>query len=183
LVAYAVSSGLPDLQLSVQFPFSVPNNPEFKASAEGDRLRARQFKQIYGTVMLRNNSGYSARNPAIIVRLCAMVYLPETTSATEVRSVWPTPGGDWVPIDFIHTEGIVAVQWDGGPTYSIHGHSTRLLPDLWLDNLRAVPNWGAPAMIVEILAEGYRNEKTIPVDFTVDGKSQFPREKTLPEWI
>jgi hypothetical protein len=82
-------------------------------------------------------------------------------------------------------EGITIVQWDGGSTYSIHGHSTRRLPDLQFSNLWYIPGGGKPAITFEILAEGYRKEITLPVDFTVDGRSQFPREdgKINPEWM
>ena len=89
-------------------------------------------------------------------------------------------------IDFSNTHGITAMQWDGGPSYSIHGHSTRRLPNLFLTNLWAISDLGTPALVFEILADGYRKEITLPVDFTVDGKSQFVPEggtRVNPEWI
>jgi hypothetical protein len=63
--------------------------------------------------------------------------------------------------------------------------STRRLPDLQFSDLWYLPGGGKPAITFEILAEGYRKEITLPVDFTVDGQSQFPREdgKTNPEWM
>jgi hypothetical protein len=70
-------------------------------------------------------------------------------------------------------------------TYSIHGHSTRRLPDLQFSELWHIPEWGTPALTLEILADGYRKEITLPVDFIIDGKPKFPREdgKINPEWM
>ena len=188
LLAYAVSTGLPDLKISVEFDFSKPNNPKFSAEPQqGERLTALKSRQLRGKVSLRNDSGYSARNPAVIIRFRGMVYLPEnfkTTSETDATSIFASPAGHWSVVNFIRQHGIDAVQWDGGPTYSIHGHSIRKLPDLHLDRLSAIPIWGTPTMIVEILAEGYRKEITIPVGFYVNGASQFPETEIVnPEWM
>ncbi len=38
-------------------------------------------------------------------------------------------------------------------------------------------------MTFEILAEGYRKVVSLPVDFTVDGKSQWPQKEPQPEWL
>jgi hypothetical protein len=78
---------------------------------------------------------------------------------------------------------ITAVQWDGGPNYSIHGNSTRRLPDLELNDLRAIPDWGPPVLTFEILADGYRKVVSLPADFKVAGESRFPQEEVKPEWI
>ncbi len=122
MLAYAVATGSPDLKLQVHFEFSYINRPVFDAEVqEGGRLRAKQFKQTLGTISLRNDSGYPARNPAVIVRLRGMVFLFREDSPSRTY---------WVITEFSNTNGILAVQWDGGPTYSIHGRSTRLLPML-----------------------------------------------------
>lgn len=189
LLAYAVSTGPPDLKLSIRFDSSEANKPIFSAEiGEDGKVTARGGKQIRGRISVRNDSGYSARNPAVVVRLRAMVYLPEDhriTRETDSTSIWASPAGHWAVIDFIRQAGIAAVQWDGGPTYSIHGHSTRALPDLRLERLKAMPDRGTPALIIEILAEGYRKEMTLPVNFVVDGKLQFPQEgnRAIPEWM
>jgi hypothetical protein len=190
LLAYAVSTGLPNLKISIEFDFSKPNNPAFSAEWKSDeRLTAFNSRQLRGKVSLRNDSGYSARNPAVVIWLRAMVYLPEnhktTISDTDPTSIFASPAGNWAVIDFIPQNGIDAVQWDGGPTYSIHGHSTRKLPDLRLDGLSAIRAWGVPVMMIEILAEGYRKEISIPVQFAVDGVSQFSQETHIsnPDWM
>jgi hypothetical protein len=162
LLAYAVST----------FNFSYPNNPVFKANREeSGRLNAEEFKQLTGNIQIRNKSSYSAKNPAVIIRLRLMAFVRKGHD------------GNWPVIDFANMNGITAVQWDGGPTYSIHGNSTRRLPDLQLDKLRAYP--ASPALVIELLADGYRKEIILPVDFTVDGRSQFPRGAggINPEWM
>jgi hypothetical protein len=141
----------------------------------------------FGEVWLRNDSGYSARNPAVIVRLHGMFFIPNDRASFE---------REWASMRIIEVsscfsgasdlgEGITVVQWDGGSAYSIHGHSTRRLPDLQFYNLWCKPAGGKPAITFELLAEGYRKEITLAVDFTIDGKSQFPREdeKRNPEWM
>jgi hypothetical protein len=159
VMAYAAATGLPDLKLQVRFEFSDPNRPVFKAQLDeqgwvaGDR-----FKQTVGTISLRNDSGYSARNPAVIVRLKGMAFLQGEYSTSDA----------WVVIDFANTVGIISVQWDGGPNYSIHGHSTRTLPKLDFDRLWHIPNFGKPSLSFELLADGYRREITVPVNFKVN---------------
>jgi hypothetical protein len=142
---------------------------------DGGRLRAVAFKQTWCTISLRNTSGYSARNPAVIVRLHGMVFLNRDHSLAK----------EWIVIDFSNTNGIKGIQWDGGPTYSIHGRSVRRLPALDLADLTCIPAWGDPAITFEILSDGYRRETSVPVHFTVDEESQFStenREEPL-DWI
>ena len=42
-----------------------------------------------------------------------------------------------------------------------------------------------PVMMIEILAESYRKEISIPVQFAVDGVSQFSQETHIsnPDWM
>lgn len=92
LLAYAASTGLPDIQLSVHFPFSTANNPQFEADTEeGGRLKAKDFKQIRATILLRNNSGYSARNPAVAIRLDAMASWPVSSGQPRIARSPPFP--------------------------------------------------------------------------------------------
>jgi hypothetical protein len=185
LLAYAVSTGAPDIQLSVQFDRSTPNDPAFEADIQDDgALRTKISTLNIGKVLLRNNSGYSAKNPAVIVRLHGMFFSPDDPASFEKE--WASMElADYEVQFFPQSHLLTVVQWDGGPTYSIHGHSIRRLPDLQFTNLWQIPDWGKPALTFEILAEGYRKEIPLPVDFIVDGKSLFPREdtKTNPEWI
>jgi hypothetical protein len=177
LLAYAVSTGPPDLRLSVRFEFSYPNEPVFTANVESNGwIKAKEFKQTCAVISFRNYSGYSAKNPALIVRAQAMAFLPNQVPSNE----------SWIQIDFVNTVGMTAVQWDGGPMYSIHGHSVRRLPSLDLGRLWHIPDWGNPTFTFEILADGYRREVTLPVEFTMDPEAQSQlaeRGKASPEWV
>jgi len=185
LVAYAVSTGAPDIQLSVQVGRFSPNNPAFEAvpdSGDTGLLMATADTRILGKVLLRNNSGYSARNPGVIVRLHGMAF--RSGNPTEFAREWASmETGDLLDWPGGWSRYITVVQWDGGPTYSIHGHSTRRLPDLDFYALWHRPEDGQPSLTFEILAEGYRKVVTLPVDFIVDGKSRYPQEKKNPEWM
>jgi hypothetical protein len=195
LLAYAVSTGAPDIQLSVQFDRSTSNNPAFEAAIEGDHaIKAKSFTRNLGKVLLRNNSGYSAKNPAVVVRLHGMFFSPSDPPSFEkewasmeigdTQELVSRIGVDAIRL-FKRGDPLTVVQWDGGPTYSIHGHSTRRLPDLQFSSLWLIPDSEKPVLTFEILADGYRKEVSLPVDFIVDGQSLFPREdgKTNPEWM
>lgn len=197
LLAYAVSTGLPDLQISIEFGLhsydSGPNNLVFDAEIPKDgTIRAKAHmegisgsgpdKQTTMAVRLRNNSGYSAKNPAVIVKLGAMAFFDNKHLSKS-----------WVITDYYEFSdefpglgtGYVSVQWDGGPAYSIHGHSIRRLPDLDLSGLYALWSWGLPDLEIMILADGYRREVTLPVDFVVDGISEVRDDdwEVIPEWM
>jgi hypothetical protein len=176
MMAYAAATGQPDLRLQVRFEFSHPNRPVFSANVDQQNwIAADRFKQTWGTISLRNDSGYPARNPAVIVRLKGMAFLWDEYSNSD----------EWVIIDFANTVGILSVQWDGGPNYSIHGHSTRALPRLNLDRLWHIPVRGKPALSFELLADGYKRDITVPVNFIVDEQPIFPTDEKdqAPDWL
>jgi hypothetical protein len=196
LVAYAVSTGAPDIQLSVQFGDSSPNKLAFKAEARdsipGALIMTSKNAERLGKILLRNNSGYSARNPAVIVRLHGMFF--RSSDPTSFEREWAamelaetqeftSSATAQIVRSYVDKNMLTMVQWDGGPTYSVHGHSIRRLPDLQFSWLFQVPDWGEPILTFEILAEGYRKVVSLPVDFIMDGKSQYTREKALPEWL
>jgi hypothetical protein len=115
-------------------------------------VETKDFKQLFCTVRVRNDSSYSAKNPAIVVRLHDMAYIPSA------------PQGEWVVVEFISTYGVTIVQWDGGANYSIHGGSVRTLPELRLSQLHTSP-YPDPHIAIDILAEGYTRKVEIPVTF------------------
>jgi hypothetical protein len=90
----------------------------------------------------------------------------------------------WKKLEFANMIGITLVQWDGGPMYSIHGESIRMLPALNLERLFQISEEEPPSLAFELLAEGYRREVTVPVIFNVEGESgtQAPTNP-LPGWI
>jgi hypothetical protein len=173
VLAYAVTTGTPVLAFAIKFPFSEINNPTFEAQRREDgNLKAVSFKQLTGEIHLRNDSQYSARNPAVIIRLKGMAILPGNISK------------GWVAIQFANTIGVTAIQWDGEPAHPIHGNSTRRLPDISLDGLTTLPA-PTPYLEIEILAEGYRKTLAIKPGFKIDAIVVIPPEKydTLQMWL
>jgi hypothetical protein len=177
LLAYAVSTGPPDLLLKVEVPESKPNTLAFESIID-PRSQLPAAERLFDWMLfLRNLNGYSANNPAVIVRFHHMGF---------GRSSWRTSiSEEWVAIDTDDEEMIRAIQWDGGPSYSIHGNSVRRLPDIRMTNLWYRGDGIQPMITVEILAEGYKKVRSLPVDFIIEGQSKFPRQdtKVYDEWI
>ena len=177
LLAYAASTGLPDLWFKVEITGSAPNNLIFEAKFDDKvgLLANPTTAPLLGKLFLQNLSDYSANNPAVIIRLHHMVFRRSVSTPRE-----------WVLIDSDESGITKAIQWDGGPAYSIHGNSIRRLPDFPLGFLWYTgDNNSKPMITVEALAEGYKKVRSLPVDFIVEGQSRFPRDDTEinPEWI
>lgn len=89
---------------------------------------------------------------------------------------------EWTPIDDDYSLHILAFQWDGGPNYSIHGNSTRYLPELNLRGLSSIPERPLE-IVIRLLADGYsRREIILPVEFTEDPSKPDPVNIPL-EWL
>jgi hypothetical protein len=178
LRAYVVTTGVPSFRLQLAFECSKPNNPVFQADEPGKNIfQTRQFKQLSGRIVIWNDSFYPARELRIIVRLNAMAFAPEPDSRFF---------GDWTVLDFIDTIGITAIEWEGGPGYSIHLNSMRRLPGFYLSNLRWRQEWGEPGFAIEILAANLRQVIYLPVGFEVSGKLHGLKEEdrgTVAPWI
>src|SRR5262249_33925546 len=67
LLAYAASTGLPNIRLRLEQHGRSPNNPSFEAGEQPDGIMA--FQTVKLKVLLWNESGYSAKNPALTIRL------------------------------------------------------------------------------------------------------------------
>jgi hypothetical protein len=165
VMAFAAATGRPDLKLQISFPFSNPNDPVFFGEAGEDGLFVADIN-VTGTISLLNESDYSAKNPSVVVHLNAMAFTPDESTYNKEWVV--TSGGE---------AGVKTVQWDGGPIYSIHGHSRRQLPELDLSKVREEPELPGffgpsfrPSLEFEILAEGYRRVVNVPVRFTEQGR-------------
>jgi hypothetical protein len=178
LRAYVVTTGVPSFRFQLAFECSEPNNPVFQADETGNNIfQTRQFKQLSGRIAIWNHTFYSAREPRIIVRLNAMAFTPES----DHRFL-----ADWTVLDFIDTVGITAIEWEGGPGYSIHLNSVRRLPGFYLSNLRWERGWGEePGFIIEISVDNFRQVVYLPVGFEVSRKLHALKEKdrgTLAQW-
>ena len=176
LLAYTVSTGLPEVLLKVEIEGTAVNNFVLEAKMNDDVGLMAKHGPLTGTVFLHNTSGYSANNPAVVIRLDRMVFRRSVNDLTR--------GWDLIDSD---ARGVTrAIQWDGGPTYSIHGDSTRRLPDFPLGYLWYTGEDGsAPTMTVEILAEGYKKMRSFSINFILENELQFALSENASraEWV
>jgi hypothetical protein len=149
LAAYSAATGLPDLKVHVSLPLGAPNNIRLLATRTNDGIFAAYVDLNIASIVVQNNSKYAARTPAVVVRF--------QRSEIPVDRYTASPG--WTPVDIRrHQNGaktIRAVQWDGGPNYSIHGDSVRHLPDLNLQGLQPFAGPVVADMEIRLLADGY----------------------------
>lgn len=94
----------------------------------------------------------------------------------------------WKYIEFSSAGDVaLAMQWNGGATYPIHGKSIRRLPDLSFAGLYRNSGDGAAKMNIKLLAEGYtRADAPITVTFLPKGETAEDYEKVhdAPEpWL
>jgi hypothetical protein len=174
LLAYAVSTGRPDLKLQIRFESSQPNRPVFKSVAENGWLKAERSEQTVGTISVRNDSIYPAKSVAIVVWLEGMAFAGEVQDLRQAG---------WVVNEFASRTDIEAMQWDGDPAALIHGYSVRQLAVLDLAGLRILQGSQGGTIKFDFLADGYRRIIWMPVNFTVGGTPQFSIPKVLPEWF
>lgn len=153
LQAYATATGLPDLRLKVSFP-SLPS------------------KEPRATISIRNVSGYSARNPAVILHLNETALTDSSNNGWAVieESIVRGLSGSYV--------GITALQWDGGSVH-IHGFSTRSLPGL--DMRKLIRSKGTASFTIELFADGYIRSIQIPIEYMSPGEGRG--DVKMPEWI
>jgi hypothetical protein len=189
LLAYQASTGSPDLRLGITFydddekpDVEKPYRYEMYYNTSGERWTKLQawfeshndhpnvqleedpggWKKI-AYIWIINNSKYSARNPAVIVRFG---WNPEPTMGL-CKSWKEKDDLPWEVTDST-SSGIVALatQWDG--EYPIHGHSTRRLPNLPLASLFSTKLEEPVKFNIELLADGYRKIVPITMNFTVE---------------
>jgi hypothetical protein len=120
------------------------------------------------TLSVTNNNSYAARSPAVIAEFHSGAIQPDQWGNSR----------EWIPIADPASEEITAVQWDGGPNYSIHGESTRYLPELNLRGLRPLRPDVSVYVSIRLLADGYtRDPIDLKVEFTDDLTAlDFPLE-------
>jgi hypothetical protein len=173
LAAYSAATGSPDLKVKFTLEMVNPNEAIFffsLAADQGDGLA-----NSLANIVVQNTSKYAARNPAVII---------------EVRGCWLdpeyyVPSPPWTPTTRHPTQGAVqTLQWDGGPSYAIHGNSLRHLPELSLRGLVA-DGERTPAIVISLLADGYnRPDILLPIKFmnSLDIAPFFQRAGP-PEWM
>jgi hypothetical protein len=116
LLAFAAATGQPDIEIAIEFPaLSKPNTLSYHLKTyvpEGGTYGGTLDYRI----RLHNKSKYSAQNPALVLRFQGF-------------GVTLSGGMDneWSILTDAAKSGLLGLQWDGGPAYSIHGAFTRQL--------------------------------------------------------
>lgn len=197
-LAYAVSTGIPDIKLRVCFGPSLPNQPVVTAEPKNGRLEAVDSGQTAVTIRIRNFGVFPAKDPAFIVQVQGIEFGPDVRDLNAAG--WTVNEGS--------ETGITTVQMDGGPAYSTPGGMVRDLPVLSLAGLRTVPGWTEPSwpvrrrefrwlgwfrkksrspwpplVVISVVTDTCRRVGWIPINLEVNGHSQFAPEKNVPEWF
>jgi hypothetical protein len=183
LLAYQVSTGLPDLILYIWFQNEAPDSRTIRIKASAKRWAELgnwfDTKKDYPTPMLKeddngstkiayisiyNRSRYAAHNPAVIFRFGDV-----DDPTLGLCKSWKTRDDLlWKDISLTSSGTfVVETQWDGG--YPIHGLSSRRLPDLPLETLYSGdPERKSAEFQVDLLADGYRQIQPFTINFTVE---------------
>jgi hypothetical protein len=140
LIAYLAATGRPDLEPQLHFPNSDVNRPVLRAAPSQRQIE--RSPQSVGNVVLVNRSRYSARNPGIRIELDGLGGLA------------PQPG--WTGIASENDTGTVAIQWDGGADYLIHGNWSRVLPNLDFGFVSESKSDRPPQLVVTVAADGLK---------------------------
>jgi hypothetical protein len=158
LAAYSAATGLPNLELQLILPGS-----RFRNVMMIPRQVVKTAIDFPIEIAVKNTTKYAARTPAVMIEL---------EGAVIKKDAYSPSGETWRATTRKGTGDIKAVQWDGGPSYAIHGNSTRWLPDLNLKGL--VLTEKEPKILISLLADGYdRRPKPLPIGF-IDGGPIFP---------
>lgn len=143
LIAYAVSTRRPRLEVSVKLPFSQPNRPvlPYRDTPGMNLLQIDDAPTRWtARLSLRNRSRWAADSPHVKVELINMV------------GVQPDAG--WSIVEQTRTAGIRVIEWNGAePVYL-----ERQLPDLNFSRARVRRQAiAAVALRITLAAEGFRH--------------------------
>jgi len=148
LAACSAATGLPVLRVKVSTPTGYTHDVHIHPDAA--------YGDSDATIVVRNSSKFAARTPAVIVHF---------VNCGIAENIWVTYQGyggnsGWTPTAFSPGAGpqrkVLAIQWDGGPNYAIHGDSERYLPVLSLDGLTGLLPDQDAFIGFTLLADGYR---------------------------
>jgi hypothetical protein len=180
LAAYSAATGLPDLKLQVRVRFTedfgLTNKIFLHADMEKTLPVAAVSSDNVARVVVENRSSYAARTPAVSVEIVGGRIAANRYQASEQWLVTDTAG--------FFGKDIIALQWDGGANYAVHGNSRRSLPPL---DLSGVIPWreDLPLSIrFRLFADGYsRADVTLPVSF-LEARTDLPQDPIwIDEWL
>lgn len=160
LLAYRVAVQRPSLVVHVSAPDFDDGSIRvgfLKPDASGERRVVllpgyrRHGETLALRISLENISDWSARNVAVRVDVRGMRRLTLPSGWT-IAAYHPDV-----------TNEIVALQWEGGADYAVHGNWTRELPDVVLNDALVEANNDQSSMTVDVVAEGFRQSWTFPI--------------------
>jgi hypothetical protein len=157
IVAYRQASGLPELEPVIKFQANHPNtlnfwvNPDRQIppwvtpalSGATELVMLHSPNSMIGSVLLKNNSRYSARNPGLRIEFDGLLFNAANPYWTTVE--WWTPH---------HANGSRIIQWDGGVDNIVHGNWSRGLPDLNFNEVVVTRKNPSPKLVVTFIADG-----------------------------
>jgi hypothetical protein len=109
------------------------------------------------TVTLVNRTKYTARNPGLRIQFDGLLF-------NDIPSGW-TPVARWG-----ESNGLMAIQWDGGIDNIVHGKWSRTLPIVGFDEVVVIKRW--PELIMTVVADGCRpKEYKFPLKVRITGQS------------
>jgi hypothetical protein len=152
-----VDGGLDDIELGLEGPDSAGERRVARLPHPGP-----QSKSVPLVVRIENDSDWSARNVAVRLDFKGMRGIGAPID-------WSRAGTDAT------TGHTSALKWEGGADYAIHGNWTRELPALELAGVIVDPPLEACALLVDVVAEGFRKTWTFPLKFVPQGEV-FDRE-------
>lgn len=166
LAAYSAATGLPNLWLKINEPFALfiePPTRPIKITFVSDNTRrptALSLEDNFLRLAVRNSTKYAARTPAVIIEF----------DGAAIRQDMYGVSNDWTATSRdTRTRDVLALQWDGGPNYAIHGNSTRHLPEVNLQGLYSDPTYQRTEMVISLLADGYsRKEIRLAIRFVTE---------------
>ena len=179
LQAFAVATGLPDLEIQIWFGTSPKNVISFHAVKVGAEFLncSADRGQTVALITIRNKGVYPARNPAVLISLAHV-----TTSFEASSSSGPWSYIDW-PSSSVGEREDVKVVWGGQDASIIHGGSALRLPSLKLGDLSHEVTRGVPELVAEILADGYRREVRLPIYFELEETASARDWRNVSSWI
>jgi hypothetical protein len=168
------SAGTPDLRLKFTLPSGRHNESGCTVSKEPDSPDETVANEYVANIIVLNTSSHAARSPVLSIGF----------RAAAIKADMYAGSRDWTPTARDpNTRDILALQWVGGPKYTIRGSSSLNLPELNLQGLSRLDT-GTPEIVIRLLADGYsRPEIVRTLESLTKPSLLFTNNKVPPEWL
>lgn len=141
LAAYWSASGVPKLEIEIEFPFLDQDHPGLISGRAlgSDTREVQQSGQTHVQIVIKNTSVYAARNAGVRIRFEGLGRIGMNPAFADIEAV--------------PRKGAIAFQWDGGADEIIHGKWERRLPTFSLER-SLLFDGEEPSMEVTVVADG-----------------------------